>query len=163
CVDFAGSSPVSRRGINVVMNYTEAYTTYGVKVIVSPDVPNNEGAFRVLEIRAPEGSILNARPPAPVAARHVIGHFLPPVVARAGHGRGLGQHLGRAGGGQGPGGHAVHLHLLLVGRDRRARREGRPLRHGLPLRRPGHARRGERGAGSARLREEGSPRWLRRP
>ena len=44
-VDFTGSSPASRRGINVVMNYTEAYTTYGVKVIVSPDVPNNEGAF----------------------------------------------------------------------------------------------------------------------
>ena len=30
-VDFTGSSPASRRGINVVMNYTEAYTTYGVK------------------------------------------------------------------------------------------------------------------------------------
>ncbi|HEY4911081.1 MAG TPA: hydantoinase B/oxoprolinase family protein [Methylomirabilota bacterium] len=82
-VDFTGSSPASRRGVNVVMNYTEAYTTYGVKVIVSPDVPNNEGAFRVLRITAPEGSILNARHPAPVAARHVIGHFLPHVVAGA--------------------------------------------------------------------------------
>jgi N-methylhydantoinase B len=82
-IDFAGSSPASRRGINVVMNYTEAYTTYGAKVIVSPDVPNNEGAFRVLRITAPEGSILNALPPAPVAARHVIGHFLPHVVAGA--------------------------------------------------------------------------------
>jgi N-methylhydantoinase B len=82
-VDYTGSSPASRRGINVVMNYTEAYTTYGVKVIVSPDVPNNEGAFRVLRITAPEGSILNARHPAPVAARHVIGHFLPHVVAGA--------------------------------------------------------------------------------
>ena len=64
------------------MNYTEAYTTYGVKVIVSPDVPNNEGAFRVLRITAPEGSILNARYPGPVAARHVVGHFLPHTVAR---------------------------------------------------------------------------------
>ena len=35
-VDYAGSSPASRRGVNVVMNYTEAYTTYGVKVIVEP-------------------------------------------------------------------------------------------------------------------------------
>src|SRR5207245_818534 len=51
-VDFTGSSAASRRGVNVVMNYTEAYTTYGVKVIVSPDVPNNEGAFRVLRITA---------------------------------------------------------------------------------------------------------------
>ena len=82
-MDYTGSSPASRRGINVVMNYTEAYTTYGVKVIVSPEVPNNEGAFRVLRITAPEGSILNVRHPAPVAARHVIGHFLPHVVAGA--------------------------------------------------------------------------------
>src|SRR5947207_13164712 len=82
-MDYTGSSPASRRGVNVVMNYTEAYTTYGVKVIVSPEVPNNEGAFRVLRITAPEGSILNVRHPAPVAARHVIGHFLPHVVAGA--------------------------------------------------------------------------------
>jgi N-methylhydantoinase B len=82
-VDYAGSSPASRRGINVVMNYTEAYTTYGVKVIVSPDVPNNEGAFRPVRITAPPGSILNVQHPAPVAARHVIGHFLPHVIAGA--------------------------------------------------------------------------------
>ncbi|MFQ5829101.1 MAG: hydantoinase B/oxoprolinase family protein [Candidatus Methylomirabilia bacterium] len=82
-IDYAGSSPESQRGINVVLNYTQAYTTYGVKVIVSPDVPNNEGAFRPLRITAPEGSILDARPPAPVAARHVVGHFLPHVIAGA--------------------------------------------------------------------------------
>src|SRR6267378_4704288 len=82
-IDFTGSSAASRRGVNVVMNYTEAYTTYGVKVIVSPDVPNNEGAFRPVTITAPEGSILNVRHPAPVAARHVIGHFLPHVIAGA--------------------------------------------------------------------------------
>lgn len=82
-IDYAGSSPASRRGVNVVMNYTEAYTTYGVKVIVSPDVPNNDGAFRPLRITAPEGCILNVRRPAAVAARHVIGHFLPHVIAGA--------------------------------------------------------------------------------
>ena len=64
-MDYAGTSPASRRGINVVMNYTEAYTTYGVKVIVSPEVPNNEGAFRPIRIAAPAGSILNARHPHP--------------------------------------------------------------------------------------------------
>ncbi|HSD33049.1 MAG TPA: hydantoinase B/oxoprolinase family protein [Gemmatimonadales bacterium] len=82
-VDYAGSSPASRRGVNVVMNYTEAYTTYGVKVIVSPDVPNNEGAFRPLRISAPVGSILNVQRPASVAARHIVGHFLPHVIAGA--------------------------------------------------------------------------------
>ena len=82
-IDYAGSSAASRRGINVVLNYTQAYTTYGVKVIVSPDVPNNEGAFRPLRITAPPGSILNVQRPAAVAARHVIGHFLPHAVAGA--------------------------------------------------------------------------------
>lgn len=82
-VDYAGSSPQSSRGINVVLNYTQAYTTYGVKCVVSPEVPNNEGSFRPLHITAPEGSILNAQHPAPVAARHVVGHFLPHVVAGA--------------------------------------------------------------------------------
>jgi len=82
-IDYAGSSPASARGVNVVMNYTEAYTTYGVKVIVSPDVPNNDGTFRPLRITAPEGSILNVKRPLPVAARHVIGHFLPHVLAGA--------------------------------------------------------------------------------
>jgi N-methylhydantoinase B len=82
-VDYTGTSPASRRGVNVVMNYTEAYTTYGVKVILSPDVPNNEGAFRPLTITAPAGSVLNVERPAPVAARHIIGHFLPHVLAGA--------------------------------------------------------------------------------
>lgn len=82
-IDYAGSSLQSSRGINVVLNYTQAYTTYGVKCVVSPEVPNNEGSFRPLHITAPEGSILNAQHPAPVAARHVVGHFLPHVVAGA--------------------------------------------------------------------------------
>ena len=45
-VDYAGSSGQSRLGINVVLNYTTAYTTFGLKAAISPDVPNNEGSFR---------------------------------------------------------------------------------------------------------------------
>jgi N-methylhydantoinase B len=82
-VDYSGSSPQSRHGINVVLNYTLAYTTYGIKAVVSPGVPNNEGAFRPVRITAPEGSILNARHPAPVVARAVIGHFLPHLISGA--------------------------------------------------------------------------------
>src|SRR5260370_11939419 len=67
-VDFTGSSPASRRGINVVMNYTEAYTTYGVKVIVTPDVPNHDRPFRALRITPPEGSTLNRQHPPPAPA-----------------------------------------------------------------------------------------------
>jgi N-methylhydantoinase B len=79
-VDYEGSSPQSERGINVVLNYTAAYTTFGVKCAISPEVPNNDGSFRPIQVSAPEGSILNAVYPAPVGARHIVGHFLPGVI-----------------------------------------------------------------------------------
>lgn len=70
-------------GINVALNYTCAYTTYGIKCAISPDVPNNEGSFRPVEVVAPEGSLLNTTFPAPVGGRHLVGHFLPSVVMGA--------------------------------------------------------------------------------
>ncbi|RIK37185.1 MAG: hypothetical protein DCC58_18280, partial [Chloroflexi bacterium] len=79
-VDWSGSSPESKRGINVVLNYTHAYTTYATKCALAPEVPNNEGSFRPVHVSAPEGCILNALPPAPVGARHIIGHFLPGAI-----------------------------------------------------------------------------------
>ncbi len=75
-VDYAGSSPQVARGINVVLNYTHAYTTYTLMAALAPGIPNNEGAFRPIEVRAPRGSILNCTRPAPVSARHLIGHFV---------------------------------------------------------------------------------------
>src|SRR5919202_1272436 len=79
-VDHAGSSPQSRYGINVVMNYTHAYTSFAVKCAISPEVPHNEGSFRPVKVVAPPGCILNAQHPAPGAARHLIGHFLPGLI-----------------------------------------------------------------------------------
>ena len=79
-IDFAGSSPESVRGINVVFNYTHAYASFAMKAAISPDVPHNDGAFRPVHVSAPPGSILNCLEPAPVASRHIIGHFLPGVV-----------------------------------------------------------------------------------
>ncbi|MCC6945499.1 MAG: hydantoinase B/oxoprolinase family protein, partial [Thermomicrobiales bacterium] len=79
-VDWAGSSPESKRGINVVLNYTHAYSTYALKCALAPDVPNNEGSFRPVRVTAPERSILNALPPAAVGARHILGHFLPGAI-----------------------------------------------------------------------------------
>ena len=75
-VDYEGSSPQVDRGINVVLNYTHAYTTYTLMAALAPGIPNNEGAFRPISVAAPEGSILNCRRPAPVSARHLIGHFV---------------------------------------------------------------------------------------
>jgi N-methylhydantoinase B len=81
--DYAGTSPQVRQAINVVYNYTEAYTTFGLKCALAPDVPNNEGSFRAVTVRAPEGSVLNCVHPAPTAARHLLGHFLPGMVLGA--------------------------------------------------------------------------------
>ncbi len=79
-VDFNGTSPQSQWGINVPMAYTDAYTSFGIRCIVGPHVPNNTGSLDVINVRAPEGSILNAPKPAPVNARHVIGQMLPDTV-----------------------------------------------------------------------------------
>ena len=79
-IDFEGSSAASSRGINLVLNYTRAYASYGVRAVVAPDIPNNEGSLAPVEVRAPLGSILNVERPAPVCARHIIGQFLPELV-----------------------------------------------------------------------------------
>lgn len=82
-VDFAGSSGPVPFGVNVGLNYTRAYTTYGVKCAIAPDVPNNEGSFLPITVTAPEDSLLNAKPPAAVGGRHLVGHFLPSAVMGA--------------------------------------------------------------------------------
>ncbi len=79
-IDFAGSSPQSPRGINVVLNYTHAYASFAIKAAISPEIPHNEGSFRPVRVTAPPGSILNCIEPAAVASRHIIGHFLPGVI-----------------------------------------------------------------------------------
>jgi N-methylhydantoinase B len=80
-VDFDGTSPASGYGINVVMNYCIAYTAFGVKCLVAPEVPNNAGSLEPITVAAPEGCVLNARRPWPVAARHTVGQMLPDVVS----------------------------------------------------------------------------------
>lgn len=82
-IDFAGSSPQSTRGINVVLNYTHAYASFAVKAAIYPDVPHNEGSFRPVHVTAPPGSILNALDPAPVASRQCVGHFVPSAIFAA--------------------------------------------------------------------------------
>jgi len=82
-VDFAGSDHQVQRSINVCLAYTTAYTSYGIKAVLCPDVPNNDGALEPLQITAPVGCILNSVPPAAGGARALIGHFLPAMVIQA--------------------------------------------------------------------------------
>jgi N-methylhydantoinase B len=79
-VDYTGTSSASAYGINVVYNYCLAYTAFGVKCLVAPEVPNNAGSLEPITVSAPEGSLLNVKRPWPVAARHTVGQMLPDVV-----------------------------------------------------------------------------------
>ncbi|WP_298437126.1 hydantoinase B/oxoprolinase family protein [uncultured Jannaschia sp.] len=78
--DFHGTSGLDPKGINVPLVYTKAYACYALKVAIAPDIPNNTGSLAPFRTTAPEGSIVNAPPPAPVALRHVIGHMIPDAV-----------------------------------------------------------------------------------
>ena len=79
-VSFDGTSPVQPHGINVPMSYTDAYTSFGVRCIVGPNIPNNAGSLEVVAVSAPSGCILNAPRPAAVNIRHVMGQMLPDAV-----------------------------------------------------------------------------------
>ena len=79
-VDFTGTSPQSRYGINVPLAYTTAYTVFGLGCVVASQIPNNAGSLGPLTVSAPTGCILNAPKPAPVCSRHIIGQMLPDVV-----------------------------------------------------------------------------------
>ncbi|MGC9418040.1 MAG: hydantoinase B/oxoprolinase family protein [Rhodovulum sp.] len=81
-VDFDGSSPVSRWGINSPMIYTKAYAAYAVKCVVAPDIPNNAASLAAVEVTSPP-NVVNAPRPAPVSLRHVIGHLVPDLVLGA--------------------------------------------------------------------------------
>jgi N-methylhydantoinase B len=76
-VDYAGTSAQVDRAINCTMTYTFAMTAYALKCALLPNLPNNEGIFRCIDVAAPEGTIVNPRFPAPVGGRMATGHYLP--------------------------------------------------------------------------------------
>jgi N-methylhydantoinase B len=78
--DFTGTSGIDKKGINVPLVYTKAYACYALKCAIAPEIPNNAASLAPFEVVAPEGCILNAVHPAPVALRHVIGHMIPDTV-----------------------------------------------------------------------------------
>ena len=82
-VDYSGSTAQVRYGINETYNHTYAYTIYPFKCLLSPGIPNNDGFTRLFKVIAPEGTIVNARHPAAVGARHLIGHQLQAAVFEA--------------------------------------------------------------------------------
>jgi N-methylhydantoinase B len=70
-IDFAGTAQQCRGPLNAVEAITRSAVLYAFRCLLPSEVPANEGCFEPLEIRAPEGSLVNARPPAAVAAGNV--------------------------------------------------------------------------------------------
>ena len=81
--DFAGTSGVDKKGINCPLVYAKAYACYALKCAIAPEIPNNAASLAPFEITAPENSIVNAVHPAPVALRHIVGHFVPDAIYAA--------------------------------------------------------------------------------
>ena len=79
-VDYAGTSGLSQRGINVPAAYCRAYASFGIKVVVAPEIPNNWASLQPFRMVIPEGCILNAPRPYPVSVRHVVGQLLPDLM-----------------------------------------------------------------------------------
>jgi N-methylhydantoinase B len=82
-VDYTGTGGQSEYAVNSVYNYTYAYTSHAVKCVVSPHDPMNEGFMRVVEMTAPEGTVVNPRFPAAVGARHLLNWRINSLIFRA--------------------------------------------------------------------------------
>ena len=56
--------------------YCRAYSCFGIKCVVAPEIPNNWASLSPFHMVIPEGCILNAPRPYPVSVRHVVGQFV---------------------------------------------------------------------------------------
>ncbi len=66
--DYTGTDPQVEEPINAVLGVTVAASTFALKTVIDPEMPVNHGFFRAVKVYAPPGTLLNPRPPAPVAA-----------------------------------------------------------------------------------------------
>jgi N-methylhydantoinase B len=79
-VDFDGTGRAVGRGINVPLCYTRAYSYFCFKTIVAPNMPNNQAILDFVSVAAPENCILNAQRPYATGGRHILGHYVAPLV-----------------------------------------------------------------------------------
>jgi N-methylhydantoinase B len=70
-LDFSGTDPQTEGNLNCPLSVTKSAAFFAVRVLTDPDAPPCAGAYRPIEVRAPEGCLLNARPPAAVVAGNV--------------------------------------------------------------------------------------------
>ncbi len=85
-VDFAGTDPQVKGPMNAPLSVTASGVYCGLKTAIDPNnlIPPNSGCWRAIEIRAPEGSVVNATFPAPVVyANHEMSHRVADMVMGA--------------------------------------------------------------------------------
>lgn len=82
-IDFTGTSPQRPNGLNCPVASTVSMVHYAVKVLFTPELPQNEGCNRPIKIVVPEGSLLNPREPAAVSVRHLTQQAVADVVLKA--------------------------------------------------------------------------------
>jgi N-methylhydantoinase B len=90
-LDFTGSAEQHEGNMNCPLAVTHSACYFAVRVLADPDVPPSAGAYRPVEVIAPEGSLLNARPPAAVVAGNVETSSRVADLVLAAFGRALGQ------------------------------------------------------------------------
>ncbi|MEA2468299.1 MAG: N-methylhydantoinase, partial [Thermoleophilaceae bacterium] len=90
-LDFTGSADQYDGNLNCPLAVTTSACYFAVRVLADPDVPPCAGAYRPITVRAPEGSILNARPPAAVAGGNVETSSRVADLVLQAFGRALGQ------------------------------------------------------------------------
>ena len=78
--DFTGTSAAIKSAINVPLCYTQAMTCYAIKCLTTPRIPNNQGSVQPITVTAPPGCLLNALSPSPTGGRHIVGHFVVPLI-----------------------------------------------------------------------------------
>jgi N-methylhydantoinase B len=70
-IDFEGTAGAARGNVNCPLSVTRSASLFAVKTLLPPDVPANAGAYAPVTVRAPEGSLVNARVPSAVVAGNV--------------------------------------------------------------------------------------------
>ena len=82
-VDLSGSDSQGPGPVNATYGPTLSAVSYVFKCLIDPDIPVNDGAYRPLHVVAPEGSVVNARPPAAVAGCWEVGQRVCDVLVKA--------------------------------------------------------------------------------
>ncbi|TMK68377.1 MAG: hydantoinase B/oxoprolinase family protein [Actinobacteria bacterium] len=90
-LDFTGSADQHEGNMNCPLAVTHSACYFAVRVLADPDVPPCAGAYRPVDVTVPEGSLLNARPPAAVVAGNVETSSRVADLVLEAFGRALGQ------------------------------------------------------------------------